>query len=103
MATPQKVLGINRAAWKSYAHGRWSAPVGQEKVEAARRGEWEEHLIESKPVPRDWFPELRGADVLALAAGGGQQGPILAAAGAKVTVLDYSMAQLDPTLRWLDT
>jgi SAM-dependent methyltransferase len=48
-----------------------------------RRGAWEAHLIESTPVPRDWFPELGGADVLALAA-----------AGAKVTVLDYSMEQL---------
>ena len=74
MATPQKVLDINRAAWESYADGRWSTPVSPEKIAAARRGEWQVHLIESKPVPRDWFPELRGADVLALAAGGGQQG-----------------------------
>ena len=95
MATPHKVLDINRAAWKSYADGRWSTPVSPEKIAAARRGEWQVHLIESKPVPRDWFPELRGADVLALAAGGGQQGPLLAAAGAKVTVLDFSMTQLE--------
>jgi ubiquinone/menaquinone biosynthesis C-methylase UbiE len=94
MATPHKVLDINRAAWENYADGRWSTPISPEKIAAARRGEWEEHLIESKPVPRDWFPELRGADVLALAAGGGQQGPLLAAAGAKVTVLDSSMKQL---------
>jgi hypothetical protein len=71
MATPQKVLDINRAAWESYADGRWSTPVSLEKIAAARRGEWKVNLIESKPVPRDWFPELRGADVLALAAGGG--------------------------------
>jgi 2-polyprenyl-3-methyl-5-hydroxy-6-metoxy-1,4-benzoquinol methylase len=95
MATPQEVLDINRAAWERYAHGRWSTPVSPEKIEAARCGEWEENLIEFKPVPRDWFPELRGAGVLALASGGGQQGPILAAAGAKVTVLDYSMEQLE--------
>jgi ubiquinone/menaquinone biosynthesis C-methylase UbiE len=95
MATPQKVLDINRAAWESYADGRWSTPVSPEKIAAARRGEWQVHLIESKPVPRDWFPELRGTDVLALAAGGGQQGPLLAAAGAKVTVLDSSREQLE--------
>jgi SAM-dependent methyltransferase len=94
MATPQTVLDINRAACERYKDGRWSTPVSPEKIDAARRGEWEEYLIESKPVPRDWFPELRGADVLALASGGGQQGPILAAAGAKVTVLDASPAQL---------
>lgn len=95
MATPQKVLDINRAAWHNYGDGRWSTPVSPEKIEAARRGDWEVHLIESKPVPVDWFPELNGADVLALASGGGQQVPILAAAGAKVTVFDNSMEQLE--------
>ncbi|MGV2332955.1 MAG UNVERIFIED_CONTAM: class I SAM-dependent methyltransferase [Planctomycetaceae bacterium] len=43
---------------------------------------------------RDWFPPLFGLDVLCLASGGGQQGPILAAAGASVTVFDNSPAQL---------
>jgi SAM-dependent methyltransferase len=37
---------------------------------------------------------LVGQDVLCLASGGGQQGPILAAAGAHVTVFDNSAAQL---------
>jgi SAM-dependent methyltransferase len=46
-------------------------------------------------VPRDWFPaDLAGAEVLCLASGGGQQGPVLAAAGAAVTVFDNSPAQL---------
>jgi SAM-dependent methyltransferase len=45
-------------------------------------------------VPGDWFPPLDGLDVLCLASGGGQQGPILAAAGARVTVLDNSPGQL---------
>jgi len=34
-------------------------------------------------------------NVLRLASGGGQQGPILAAAGADVTVLDFSKSQLE--------
>jgi 2-polyprenyl-3-methyl-5-hydroxy-6-metoxy-1,4-benzoquinol methylase len=38
---------------------------------------------------------LPGADVLCLASGGGQQGPLLAAAGASVTVLDASPRQLE--------
>jgi SAM-dependent methyltransferase len=46
-------------------------------------------------VPHDWLPELEGARVLCLASGGGQQGPILAAAGAEVTVLDNSPRQLE--------
>jgi len=45
-------------------------------------------------VPHSWFPELAGLDTLCLASGGGQQGPILAAAGARVTVLDNSPRQL---------
>ncbi|WP_260869124.1 class I SAM-dependent methyltransferase [Paenibacillus sp. Y412MC10] len=48
-----------------------------------------------KPVPKVWFPDLHGKKVLCLASGGGQQGPILAAAGADVTVLDFSKSQLE--------
>ena len=45
-------------------------------------------------MPADWFPALPGLDVLCLASSGGQQAPVLAAAGAAVTVLDNSPAQL---------
>ncbi len=39
-----------------------------------------------EPVPRAWFPgDLAGQAVLCLASGDGQQGPVLAAAGAAVT------------------
>jgi SAM-dependent methyltransferase len=51
-------------------------------------------LTPTKPVPPEWFPPLVGLDVLCLACGGGQQGPILAAAGANVAVFDNSAAQL---------
>jgi SAM-dependent methyltransferase len=52
-------------------------------------------LIGYEPVPRDWFPAaLAGVQVLCLASGGGQQGPVLAAAGARVTVFDNSPRQL---------
>jgi SAM-dependent methyltransferase len=45
---------------------------------------------------RSWLPErLDGLEVLCLAAGGGKHGPLYAAAGAKVTVLDISPAMLD--------
>lgn len=43
-----------------------------------------------------WLPErLDGLEVLCLAAGGGKHGPLYAAAGARVTVLDLSAAMLD--------
>src|SRR5262249_39665032 len=61
---------------------------------AARRGDWAIVLTPTRPVPRDWFGDLAGRNVLCLASGGGQQGPILAAAGARVVVLDQSPAQL---------
>jgi ubiquinone/menaquinone biosynthesis C-methylase UbiE len=93
----EKALRLTRDSWDTSANegGRWSTPVTSEEISAARRGEWTVYLTESKPVPRSWFPELQGLRVLALASGGGQQGPILAAAGAKVTVLDYSPGQLE--------
>lgn len=44
---------------------------------------------------RSWLPDrLDGLEVLCLAAGGGKHGPLYAAAGASVTVLDCSPAML---------
>jgi len=86
----------NRLAWdKQVESGNpWTVPVSPEEVAAARRGHVTILLTPNKPVPEAWFPDLRGCDVLCLASGGGQQGPILAAAGAKVTVFDNSPRQL---------
>jgi SAM-dependent methyltransferase len=90
------VRSYNRHAWDcQVARGnRWTVPVGPEVIAAARRGNLQVVLTPTKPVPRGWFPDLAGLDVLCLASGGGQQAPILAAAGAAVTVLDNSPAQL---------
>ena len=86
----------NRTAWDEEVErgNKWTVPVNEAVIAAARLGQWEILLTPSKPVPRAWFPDLEGLDVLCLASGGGQQGPILAAAGAKVTVLDNSPKQL---------
>jgi len=86
----------NRQAWDAQvARGnRWTRPVDAAAVAAARRGDWSVVLTPTKPVPRDWFPPLAGARVLCLAGSGGQQAPLLAAAGARVTVHDLSPAQL---------
>jgi len=87
----------NRAAWdREVADGNeWTRPVGPDAIARARAGEWSVVLIGYQPTPRDWFPaDLAGAAVLCLASGGGQQGPVLAAAGADVTVFDNSPAQL---------
>lgn len=92
-----QAVARNRAAWDRQveAGNEWTVPVGPEVIAAARAGDWSVVLIGYDPVPRDWFPaNLVGADVLCLASGGGQQGPVLAAVGAHVTVFDNSPAQL---------
>ena len=87
----------NRAAWdrEVASDNEWTRPVAPDVIAQARAGDWSVVLIGHEPVPRDWFPaDLAGAAVLCLASGGGQQGPVLAAAGAAVTVFDNSPAQL---------
>lgn len=86
----------NRRAWdKAVERGsEWTLPVTPAIITAARQGNWTITLACSRAVPRAWFPPLAGANVLCLASGGGQQGPILAAAGARVTVFDNSPQQL---------
>ncbi len=90
------IRDYNRRAWdKNVADGNeWTLPVTPKVITAARQGDWRIVLTASRPVPQDWFPSLPGKDVLCLASGGGQQGPVLAAAGANVTVFDNSPRQL---------
>lgn len=86
----------NQAAWDGYVDqkNRWTMPVSGEILARARKGDWQIVLTPSRPVPHHWFPKLKGCRVLGLAAGGGQQGPVLAALGADVTILDNSEKQL---------
>jgi SAM-dependent methyltransferase len=90
------IRSYNRQAWDKAVERRseWTVPVEPQAIAAARSGDWQIVLTPTKPIPRAWFGEIRGADVLCLAGGGGQQGPILAAAGARVTVFDNSPQQL---------
>lgn len=91
-------IEANSQIWdkRSENNDVWSIPVSKEEVERARKGKWSIVLTPAKPVPANWFPEkLEGKKVLCLAGGGGQQGPILAAAGADVAVFDNSKVQLE--------
>ncbi|MEW6094713.1 MAG: class I SAM-dependent methyltransferase [Chloroflexota bacterium] len=92
------IRAYNRYAWDyQAAHGnKFTVPVMPEVIAAARRGEFSVLLTETKPVPRDWFPaSFKRIDLLGLACGGGQQGPVFAALGANVTIFDNSPAQLE--------
>jgi SAM-dependent methyltransferase len=91
------IRSFNREAWdRQVKSGKnpWTVPVPPEVVARARTGDWSVLLTENLPVPREWFPPLQGLRVLGLACGGGQQGPIFAAAGAEITIFDNSPAQL---------
>lgn len=81
---------------RSENNDTWSIPVTSEMVKLAKEGNWSIVLTPTKPVPANWFPDkLDEKRVLCLASGGGQQGPILAATGADVTVFDNSIKQLE--------
>ena len=73
----------------------WGKPIDHAAYAKAQAGDWQVLLTPMRPVPHDWFGDLRGKKVLGLASGGGQQMPILAALGAVCTVLDYSESQLE--------
>jgi len=90
------IIEHNRQAWnrESAQGSAWSTPVGPEVTRAARDGRCELILTPNKLVPASWLGHLPGKKVLCLASGGGQQAPILAAAGADVTSFDLSDEQL---------
>lgn len=91
------VLEHNRRAWNEQSksgESRWCQPVEGATIQQARQGNWSVILTPNNSVPPRWFGALQGKDVLCLASGGGQQAPVLAAAGARVTSCDASEEQL---------
>ncbi len=92
------IKDYNSRAWDKQADAGcvWSKPVSADEIARARSGDFSIILTPLKPVPRNWFPrDLAGKDILCLASGGGQQAPILVAAGANVTSFDNSAKQLE--------
>lgn len=96
------VIKYNKSAWDNYVDkkDRWTIPVSDRELENVKNGNWSIVLTPKAPVPKNWFPDLKNLNILGLASGGGQQGPILAALGANVTIFDNSGKQLqqDKTL-----
>ncbi len=92
------VLRYNRESWNEQVKmgNQWTRCVSEATIAKAREGDWSIVLTPFRPVPRSWFPvNLEGQRILCLASAGGQQAPILAAAGAEVTLLDNSPKQLE--------
>lgn len=91
------VMSHNRDVWNQEVNRNnpWTIPVSSEQVTEARNSTLKLLLTPTKYIPAAWMGQVKGKDVLCLASGGGQQGPLLAAAGGNVTVLDLSPAQLN--------
>lgn len=80
-----------------HEHNRraWDAMVRQKQRFARPANDTDFNITMAELDPCGWLGDVRGKKVLCLAAGGGRQGPIYAAAGADVTVVDISSAQLE--------
>lgn len=89
-------LAANQKAWDKQAllQQPWSIPVDSPTIAKAKQGEWQVHLTPS-PLPKAWLGDIKGKKILCLASAGGQQAPVLSAAGADVTVFDLSDKQLE--------
>jgi SAM-dependent methyltransferase len=93
-ATRDAVLTHNARAWDRLAAG--GAALARPAADTAF-GDPRGWLGGGGPTGgRPWLPaSLAGLEVLCLAAGGGKHGPLYAAAGAKVTVVDCSSGMLE--------
>ncbi|AXH61206.1 class I SAM-dependent methyltransferase [Providencia huaxiensis] len=86
----------NQKAWDKQAESQlaWSKPVDSKTIHDAKQGKWQVHLTPT-PVDAAWLGDIKDKKILCLASAGGQQAPVLAAAGANVTVFDFSQKQLE--------
>ena len=90
-------LKINKRFWNKWSQGGgpWSRRYPKQRIQEAKSGKVRISLIVEEAVPQSWLPDdWRGLDVLGIAAGGGQQIPVIAATGANVTSFDFSEEQL---------
>ncbi|MBQ8316130.1 MAG: class I SAM-dependent methyltransferase, partial [Lachnospiraceae bacterium] len=72
----------------------WSACATPEEMQKAREGQLSLKFFD-KEIPTEWLKDINGKKVLCLAGAGGLQAPLLACAGAEVTVLDLSEKMLE--------
>ena len=80
----------------------WSACATPEEIHKAREGKLSIKFFD-KEIPTDWIKNIKGKKILCLAGAGGLQAPLLACAGAEVTVLDLSEKMLDKDRKIAET
>ena len=98
------VCEANRRAWNKEAVNRnyWTLMVSEERINAAKKGKPGIWVTPFKNVPLSWIENLKGKAVLLACAGGGQQTPVLAAFGCKVTTIDISDEQIEQDKKALE-
>lgn len=86
----------NREIWNKIAveGDKYFHALSDHEIAEAQAGKVRIKVTPTLWVPADWIGDVTGKTVLCLACGGGQQAPLLAAAGANVTVYDISEEQL---------
>lgn len=73
----------------------WSGCASSHQMAAAKEKQLSLPIGVHHPVPAEWLRNIDGSHILCLAGAGGLQAPLLAAAGAQVTVLDLSESMLE--------
>ena len=86
-------LKLNQDRWNT-VRSDYTEPLTHEELEEARNNPIAVALTVGKKVPTEWFEKTSGKKILGLACGGGQQGPVFAAKGYDVTIMDFSTSQL---------
>lgn len=94
--TENKYSNINSKSVDSWVKSgwEWGKPIYHGDFLKAKEGKFKLFLTPFKKVPDDWLGNIKGKKVLGLAAGGGQQMPILKALGADITLIDNSKEQV---------
>ena len=86
-------LKLNQDRWNKVRND-YTEPLTHEGLEEAKNNPIAVALTVGKKVPTEWFKKTNGKKILGLACGGGQQGPVFAAKGYDVTIMDFSTSQL---------
>lgn len=87
-------IKLNEDRWNNVKND-YTEPSTHEELEEARKHPISVSLTVGKKVPIEWFEKAKGKKILGLACGGGQQGPVFAAKGYDVTIMDFSTSQLE--------
>ena len=95
---------VNSRAWdKEEERGNWwTRIIGKDEIEKAKRGDIALRITTEKAVPSSWTERMKNKDVLVLCGGGGQQTPLLAAYGCRVTSVDISQRQIEQDRKALE-